>query len=174
MKSQSVQYNRILVATDESECAKKALAHAHTIATINNSSVALVHVMEVTAQTNYVSDPLLGQQPIVVPDATEAQMEHAKDLLNEIAEQFSDLKEVYTFHRVGIPRQEILDVAAEWDADLIIMGTHGRTGFDHFLSGSVSESVVRRSLCPVLVVPCKKDSYQVFPENCSPAHTDRR
>jgi len=158
MKSQRIQYNRILVATDESECAKKALAHAHTIAMINNSSVALVHVMEVTAQTNYVSDPLLGQQPIVVPDTTDAQLEHAKALLNEIAEQFSDVKELYTFHRVGIPRQEILDVAAEWNADLIIMGTHGRTGFDHFLSGSVSESVVRRSLCPVLVVPCKKDN----------------
>ncbi len=155
MESQRIQYSRILVATDESECAKKALEHARNIAEINNASVALVHVMEVAAQTNYVSDPLLGQQPIVVPDTTEVQMEHAKSLLAEIAEQFSGVREVYTFSRVGIPRQEILDVAAEWNADLIIMGTHGRTGFDHFLSGSVSESVVRRSQCPVLVVPCK-------------------
>lgn len=155
MKSQHIQYNRILVATDESECAKRALLHAHSLAKANDASVALVHVLEVTAQTNYVSDPLLGQQPLVVSDSAEAQMEHAKTLLSEIAERFSDVKEVYTFNRVGMPRQEILEVAAEWNADLIIMGTHGRTGFDHFLSGSVSESVVRRSLCPVLVVPCK-------------------
>lgn len=155
MENQHIQYSRILVATDESECAKKALEHAYSLAKANGASVALVYVMEVTAQTNYVSDPLLGQQPIVVSESSEAQMEHAKSLLDEIAERFSDLKEVYTFSRVGMPRQEILEVAAEWSADLIIMGTHGRTGFDHFLSGSVSESVVRRSLCPVLVVPCK-------------------
>lgn len=155
MEIPQIQYSRILVATDESECAKRALEHAYSLARSNNASVALVHVLEVTAQTNYVSDPLLGQQPIVLSDSTEMQMEHAKSLLAEIAERFGDLKEVHTFSRVGIPRQEILEVAAEWNADLIIMGTHGRTGFDHFLSGSVSESVVRRSLCPVLVVPCK-------------------
>jgi nucleotide-binding universal stress UspA family protein len=51
------------------------------------------------------------------------------------------------------PQDEILAVAEECKADLIILGTHGRTGFDHFISGSVSESVARKSKCPVLIIP---------------------
>src|SRR5690606_41169191 len=68
----------------------------------------------------------------------------SKSMLDEIGKGFEDLKEVFTFSRIGNPKQEILTVASEWAADLIIMGTHGRTGFDHFISGSVSRSEERR------------------------------
>ena len=62
---------------------------------------------------------------------------------------------VYSFHKMGHPKDEILLTADEWNADIIILGTHGRTGFDHFLSGSVAEKVVRRAKCPVLIIPNK-------------------
>jgi nucleotide-binding universal stress UspA family protein len=52
----------------------------------------------------------------------------------------------------GIPFQEILDTAKKQQVDLIIMGTHGRTGLQHVLMGSVAEKVVRLAPCPVLVV----------------------
>lgn len=150
-----IKYSRILIATDESDCSKKALEHGRSLAKLHDASIALVHVLETTAQSNYVADPLMGQQPIVVSDTTEIQLENAKSLLAEIQQKLKDVKDVHTFNRIGTPRQEILAVAEEWKADLIIMGTHGRTGFDHFISGSVSEGVIRRSNCPVLVVPGK-------------------
>ncbi|MEC3880398.1 universal stress protein [Parapedobacter sp. 10938] len=155
MEIKSVVYNRILIATDDSECSKKALEHGYSLAKTMGASVALIHVIEPAAPTNYGADPLMGQQPIIVPETTEIQEENAKSMLDEISKGFEDLKEVFTFNRIGNPKQEILTVASEWAADLIIMGTHGRTGFDHFISGSVSESVTRRASCPVLVVPGK-------------------
>lgn len=119
------------------------------------AAVALIHVIEPAAPTNYGADPLMGQQPIVIPETTEIQEENSRVMLEELSKQFEGVKEVFTFSRIGSPKQEILAVASEWAADLIIMGTHGRTGFDHFISGSVSEAVVRRASCPVLVVPSK-------------------
>jgi nucleotide-binding universal stress UspA family protein len=53
---------------------------------------------------------------------------------------------------VGLPFQTIIEAARAADVDLIVMGTHGRTGFSHLLLGSVAERVVRHAPCPVLVV----------------------
>jgi nucleotide-binding universal stress UspA family protein len=55
--------------------------------------------------------------------------------------------------RVGQPVAEILAEADEWHADLLVMGTYGRSGASRFLIGSVAESVLRRVQCSVLVVP---------------------
>lgn len=155
METKPIMYSRILIATDDSECAKKALLHGRNLAKIIGSSVALIHVIEPTTPASYGADPLMGQQPIIIPETTEIQEENSRRMLEEISREFEEVKEVFTFTRIGSPKQEILAVASEWAADLIIMGTHGRTGFDHFISGSVSESVVRRATCPVLVVPSK-------------------
>lgn len=155
METKSLAYHRVLIATDDSECSKKALQHGYNLAKTMDASVALIHVIEPAAPTNYGADPLMGQQPLVVPETTEIQEENSRAMLSEISKGFEGLKEVFTFSRIGNPKQEILTVASEWAADLIIMGTHGRTGFDHFISGSVSESVIRKASCPVLVVPGK-------------------
>ncbi len=155
METKTGAYRRILIATDDSECSKKALQHGRDLAGIMESSVALIHVIEPTSPTNYGADPLMGQQPIIIPETTEIQEESSRTMLEEISKGFQDIGAVFTFSRIGNPKQEILAVASEWGADLIIMGTHGRTGFDHFISGSVSEGVTRKANCPVLVVPGK-------------------
>jgi nucleotide-binding universal stress UspA family protein len=56
----------------------------------------------------------------------------------------------------GKPYETILKVASEWAADLIIIGTHGRTGLSHLLMGSVAENVVRHSEIPVMIIPSKQ------------------
>ena len=155
METKPVKYLRILIAVDDSECSKKALQHGYHLAKSMNASIALIHVVEPTSPPNYGADPLMGQQSIIITETTEIQEENSKKLLDEISEKLQDIKEVFTFSRIGMPKQEILSIANEWAADLIIMGTHGRTGFNHFISGSVSESVIRRSACPVLVIPSK-------------------
>ena len=62
------------------------------------------------------------------------------------------IKDIVKMTRFGSPYQEILNVAQEKGVDLIVMGTHGRSGIAHFLIGSVTEKVIRTAPCPVLVV----------------------
>ncbi len=73
--------------------------------------------------------------------------------LDEMAKEFaSEVPEVTTHCKIGAPPQEIVKLAGELEVDLIIMGTHGWTGFKHMLLGSVAENVLRLAKCPVLVV----------------------
>jgi hypothetical protein len=58
----------------------------------------------------------------------------------------------FYFTPIGLPKEEILNTAKEWQADLIVMGTHGRTGLLHLVMGSVAEHIVRHATVPVLVV----------------------
>jgi nucleotide-binding universal stress UspA family protein len=62
---------------------------------------------------------------------------------------------VYSFIEEGKPYEGILKVADEWNADLIVLGTHGRTGISHLLMGSVAEKVIRHSTKPLFIIPSK-------------------
>jgi len=149
-------FQRILIAIDDSPYSEKAAQYGFHLAHIMNSNVALLNVMDPPSST-YSGDPLLGQQPLVMPEIINMQEEASKSILERYGSIWKSDKELITFSKVGNPRVEILATADEWKADLIILGTHGRTGFDHFISGSVAEGVARRSACPVLIVPNKTD-----------------
>ncbi|NQD71913.1 universal stress protein [Sphingobacterium shayense] len=151
------RFNRILLAVDDTPCTQKAIEYAKDLVQEFNSSLALVTVVPPTSPAAYGADPLLGQQPIIVSEVSEIQHESAQRYLDRISSEFENAQEVFLFNKVGNVRDEILSTAAEWTADLIIMGSNGRTGFEHFISGSVSESVIRKASCPVLVVPGKCD-----------------
>lgn len=147
------KFNRILLAVDDSPCTDKIVTYAKDMFASEGVSIALLTVIPPTSPATYGADPLLGQQPIVVPEITEIQQHTAEDHVRKIADRFDQQVETFTFTRVGNIREEILRLADEWSADMILMGTNGRTGFDHFISGSVSESVIRKAQCPVLVIP---------------------
>lgn len=151
------KFSRILVAIDDTPCSRRAIDYAKEIVRERKPALALVTVVPPTSPTSYGVDPLLGQQPIIVPEVSEIQHQASQDFLNKLAEEFEGATEIFTFNRVGDVRDEILEVAKEWTADLILVGTNGRTGFDHFLSGSVSEALIRKASCPVLVIPLNCD-----------------
>ncbi len=157
MENTNLKFKRILVAVDDAPCSEKAILYAKEMADAFHASVALVTVIPPTSPTNFGADPLLGQQPVIVPEVSEMEQENAQKYLEKISREFKDSNEVYLFNRIGSIKEEILAAAQEWSADLIVMGSNGRTGFDHFISGSVSESVIRKATCPVLVVPGKCD-----------------
>ena len=70
-----------------------------------------------------------------------------------MAQTFSQEKvKAKACYRIGVPAEEIVQVAKEESADLIVMGTHGWSGFRHMLLGSVAERVLRAAACPVMVV----------------------
>ncbi|MHC8949956.1 universal stress protein [Sphingobacterium hungaricum] len=151
------KFNRILLAVDDTPCSQKAIEYAKDLVAEFKSTLALITVVPPTSPASYGADPLLGQQPIIIPEVSEIQQRTAQDYLDTIAAEFLGAAEVFTFNKIGSVREEILTTAQEWTADLIIIGSNGRTGFEHFISGSVSESIIRKSTVPVLVIPGKCD-----------------
>lgn len=150
------QLHKILIAVEDSKYSDTVARYGYDLAKKFGAVIALLHVNDIPVSTPYVTDPMLNEPPVVMPDMMQVQDESSRKLLNRIADSFGEGVTTYTFHKLGNPRDEILLTAEEWGADLIIVGTHGRTGFDHFISGSVAEKVVRRAKCPVLIIPNKE------------------
>ena len=136
-------YDTILVPTDGSDGARAALGHALDLATTFD---ATVHTLFVVEQV-YAAD--VGTERIL--EAMRAEGTRAVEQFAERAEAagVASVSDV----RTGTPHREILDYVEEHDVDLVVMGTHGRTGLDRYLLGSVTEKVVRLSDVPVLTVP---------------------
>ena len=148
--------HRILIAVDDSSYSDQAVNYGVLLAKNLGSKITLVHVDEIPISSPYSADPLLNESPAMIPELMHIQEEASKLLFIKIKEQHGVVVELSTVTRIGRIQDEILSVADDCKADMIILGTHGRTGFDHFISGSVSESVARKAKCPVLIIPNPK------------------
>jgi nucleotide-binding universal stress UspA family protein len=137
----------VLVPIDFSATADRALAYAIALAQQLQARLTLLHVLEMTPVT--MDEMTAG----VTATYLEAQETEAQRLLQASRErvQRAGLQGESLLVQ-GTPTQTILDTAGEQGVDLIIMGTHGRTGLAHVFLGSVAEHVVRQGPCPVLVV----------------------
>jgi nucleotide-binding universal stress UspA family protein len=149
--------NRILIAVEDSPYSEEAIHYGFLLAKKLGSKIAIVHADDIPVSTPYIADPLLSETPMMIPEIMEIQEQAAKNLLDRIKKQYGDDIEITSYKKVGRVQDEILSAAEEYGADLIILGTHGRTGLDHFISGSVSESVARKAKCPVLIIPREKN-----------------
>jgi nucleotide-binding universal stress UspA family protein len=139
---------RILVPTDFSAASDAALNYARSLASDFGASINLVHVFE----DPFASGAFLGDGIIAMPLDVRQSMETAarEQLAARHAAHAGKLPLSSTDLLTGSPAKRIVDHAEETSADLIVMGTHGRSGFDHLLLGSVAEKVVRAARCPVL------------------------
>jgi nucleotide-binding universal stress UspA family protein len=137
----------IVVPIDFSECSRRALDLARLLSKeAGPAHLILIHAyfvpVELEALAEEAHEPILD---IVSQRATE-------DLERILVElQDEGISAEFAAHR-GSPERTIVDVAARKGADLIVMGTHGRTGLAHVLLGSVAERVVRAAHCPVISV----------------------
>ena len=131
-------FARVLVPLDHSSAAAAALAL--TRANFPDAELRLLHVIDPGQLAGSITST-------VSPDVQREELEQ------KAAQRLSHLRTAGDEFviRVGKPAEVIIKEAEEWQADLITMGTHGRTGFDHFLHGSVAEQVVRHSRLPVLI-----------------------
>ncbi len=136
----------ILVATDFSKPSKRAIQVATEVAMTFKASLTMVHVFEYPRAA--YTDSALYSGGLVEPVLEEAQFK-LSELLGSTRQQ---VPEASAQIRQGIAYEEILAVARESGADLIVMGTHGRTGFARAVLGSLAEKVVRLSPVPVLTV----------------------
>jgi nucleotide-binding universal stress UspA family protein len=144
------QVKRIVCPVDFSEPSELALAQAVSMAEQTGAELMLTTVVQPITPAMF-SDGMLLAQPDTLPNQSE---ELAQKLLDKWREKFcTPVLERTTLHvAVGIPFVEIVRHARENEADLIVMGSHGRTGIEHLMIGSVAERVVRKATCSVLVV----------------------
>jgi nucleotide-binding universal stress UspA family protein len=139
---------RIMVPTDFSVPADAALDYARDLARQFGASIDLVHVFD----DPFTSGAFLGDGTMVMPvELREALENHAREQLDvRHAVHAATLPGSSTAFLLGPPAKRLVERAKEEKADLIVMGTHGRTGLGHLFLGSVAERVVRTATCPVL------------------------
>jgi len=147
MAMTSASIDRILCPTDFSGFSAQALRHALALARAFRSRLKVVHVI---LDSIPAVEAVYGGAPWL-PTAEDRLWvdEEMRRFLEPAREARVDYE---TEIREGEPWREIVDAAAEMEADLVVMGTHGRSGFDHLIIGSVAEKLVRRLSCPVLTV----------------------
>jgi nucleotide-binding universal stress UspA family protein len=142
------EIKKILYATDFSETSEYAFEYAASLAEKFASRLIVMHVINepVDLRGFYV--------PHISFDTIELEItQSAEKMMDKFCSQ--KLRSYDNYERCivsGIPYEEILKKATDENVDLIVMGTHGRAGIDHFLFGSTAERVVRKALCPVMTV----------------------
>lgn len=139
-----VDFTNVLVATDGSKSATTASEHGIDVA---QRTSATVHGLFVIDKRAYTSRP-----GYTWDDAIRAWEHRGERVVGDFEEMAASNTDVQTTIRRGVPHQEILSYTTENDVDLVVMGTHGRSGWDRFVLGSVAERVVRSSDVPVLTV----------------------
>jgi len=144
-----IQLKKILLPVDFSEEGKPAIQYAKFLARLSGAQICLLFVKErIYPAVNVYPTGGFSVNPLT----SEEIEEHATRRLGAIQmEQLDTIKTNFAI-RSGAPSKEITDAAAEMDADVIVMATHGYTGFRHLVLGSTTEQVVRQAHCPVMVV----------------------
>lgn len=139
---------KILAPTDFTEISKAGIRYALEMAREASAEVVVYHAIEVGGE--WKDNP-----PKVT--AYHDMLKESRQLLDKfITDNFADcidLVEVRYSVEFGTPHKNIVEKAAEEGVDMIVMSTHGRTGVEHFILGSIAEKVVARAPCPVLIVP---------------------
>ena len=141
-----IEIQQILCPVDFSDHSRRALDHALAIARWYESTVTVLHVFSlvpVAAAGPLVVEPILLMNP--------AQL--LADVTAFAGTGSASGVTIEAVVRQGATAGEILDQAASMNADLLVIGTHGRSGFDRLLLGSVAEKVLRKAGCPVMTVP---------------------
>jgi nucleotide-binding universal stress UspA family protein len=145
---------KILVPVDFSEPSQKALHYARPFAEQFGAGLTLVHVVEP------ITYPMeFGYIPIETPDLEKQRLTELGAKLAQLGEDLGASVPVESFIRVGRAWKEIVETAKTQGTDLIIVATHGYTGLQHALLGSVAEKIVRHAPCPVLVVRTEEHDF---------------
>ncbi|MBV8389998.1 MAG: universal stress protein [Mucilaginibacter sp.] len=156
--------HKILIAVDDSRYADHAAEFGFEMARLCNAEVGLVNIIEPIILPTSGSDSITGiSTDVSMVDEAEMvriQKEAAENTIRRIQEQYARELKITNFTEYGLTADGILKCSAEFGADLIVVGTHSRTGIDRLFMGSIAENVVRHSKVPVLVVPLRESESQ--------------
>jgi len=149
-------FRRILVTTDFSDTSLEALPIAVEIAAHFDAELLLVHILPMDAPTPWDIPPYadFGLASLPLPEYEAQVRQEVERRLEMVASKRASGAKVRTVLRRGDAATEIGLLASEEKADLIVLATHGWTGWRHLVFGSVAERVLREAPCPVLSVRC--------------------
>ena len=156
LDSVDIGIKSILVPTDFSQESFQALDYALVLAQVFSAKITLAHVIVPITTV----DSAYG---IVGWNDSDAE-ENAKLALDKIRRERSSSTQVDMVVKTGHPYRDLDRIAKEVASDLIVIATHGRTGFKHMILGSVAEHVVRYAPCPVLVIRDKERDFISAPK----------
>jgi nucleotide-binding universal stress UspA family protein len=153
-----MKIKKVLIGIDNSKIAEHAAEYGFELARAFGARVGLVHVIEPVMMPQAGSvDPMLGgtmqDMGVVDVELADIQNEASKRIVDSIVGKFGKDVSVTHFTEFGDTADGIIEASNEFNADVIVVGTHSRTGLDRLLMGSVAEHVVRHATIPVLVVP---------------------
>ena len=148
------KYKKVLFCTDFSENSDYAFEFAYGIAKRDEGLLYILHVIPENSHQAFAMNMLTNEQLGQIQKTIE------EDLDNNFKERYiKNIENGIRYELVtksGREDEEILNFTKKENVDIIIMGTHGRTGIDHVFFGSVAEKVLRQSPFPVFVIPCRK------------------
>ena len=143
-----MQIKTILFPTDFSQGARAAMDYAVSLAQDYKAKLILLYVIQdISIAEWYIPSSISAAD--LVADMQKSASQEMEKWAAEVGGKVAGLE---TLIERGVPFVEIIRTAKERNADLLVIGTHGRTGIDHMLFGSTAEKVVRKSPCPVLTV----------------------
>jgi nucleotide-binding universal stress UspA family protein len=140
-----MSFQRIVIAIDQGAISERAMDVGADLAKALGAQIALVHVVD----PKLASAPEGGFPPSVLLDNLR---QEGWQLLKAASLRIGGDTPLWEYLQEGSPSQEIIKAAVEWKADLIVLGTHGRSGIPRMFLGSTAEGVVRHSQIPVLTV----------------------
>jgi len=143
----AIKLKKILAPTDLSKLSRAAISYALELAHERGAQVLVYHVID---EEGYWSDndAWLNPAAALIP----RQREQLREFMREHFTDMLDAANISEIVEMGVPYNKIVQKAEEEDADMIVMSTHGRTGFEQILLGSVTAKVVARAPCPVLSI----------------------
>lgn len=150
------KYKKVLFCTDFSENSDCAFDYAFGVAKRDEGELYILHVIPDIPNQYYSS--LYANKENFNKIKAMIKDDLNKKFNDQYLSQIKDKKKVHIVTKSGREDEEILKFARKEKVDIILLGTHGRTGISHVLFGSVAEKVIRHSPIPVFVIPCKERS----------------
>lgn len=141
-------FKQVLYPTDLSESSRPALAYAAAVSRRDGARLTVLHAAPPFEPLLVPSAEAGSARPVALPT-----IDDLRDAVRTFAGDALAGLDVDVCVEAGDPSPVIVDHAVAKAADLLVMGTHGRSGFDRLLAGSVTEKVLRRAPCPVLTIP---------------------
>lgn len=138
---------KVLIAIDDGPASEKIASKGFQLGRRLNAEIALVSIIDNKA---LITEGGITPGELVHTIKNDYKKSHQL-LIDNI---FKDYK-IWTFIEEGKPFEAILKVGKEWEADIIAIGTHGRTGLSHLLMGSVAEKLIKYSVKPLFIIPTK-------------------
>jgi nucleotide-binding universal stress UspA family protein len=153
----SYMIKKILIPTDFSASAMHALKYAIDLNKSFNARLYLLHVLQdITDFSEF------NLSPTILPQLYAEFEQNATNKLEEIVNTLvpkDTACDTYIIH--GVPFYEIIQFSKDEGIDLIVIGSHGRTGIKHVLFGSTAEKVIKKSICPVLTIRHPESAFEM-------------